>query len=79
MIQLEYNNTVAGHYGETRPPLRDLLAGYGYSFLRPDDDGELHPATAESAAVAGDDVFAILRLSAHGGSRTRLTRRSASP
>jgi hypothetical protein len=57
VIQLEYNSK-ARIYGETRLPLRDMLAEYGYSFLRPDDDGNLVPARIGRGG--GHDIFAVL-------------------
>jgi FkbM family methyltransferase len=57
VIQLEYNSK-ARIYGETRLPLRDMLAEYGYSFLRPDHDGNLVPGRIGRGG--GHDVFAVL-------------------
>jgi FkbM family methyltransferase len=59
VIQLEYNDMSRVNYGESRAALRDLLAGYGYQFFRPNYDGELHPATRVGGG-GGRDVFAIL-------------------
>lgn len=58
VIQLEYNTLAQTYYGETRLPLRAMLAEYGYSFLRPDDDGNLVPARIGRGG--GPDIFAVL-------------------
>jgi FkbM family methyltransferase len=58
VIQLEWNNLALRHYGESREPLRDMLAGAGYGFFRPDERGRLQPA--EPGAMSRGDVFAVL-------------------
>jgi FkbM family methyltransferase len=58
VIQLEYNNIGRTYFGESRQPLRELLAAYGYSFLRPDDAGNLLPSNVGGGG--GRDVFAVL-------------------
>ncbi len=58
VIQLEYNHCARTFFGESREPLRDMLAAYGYSFLRPDDAGTLLPEHVGPGG--GRDVFAVL-------------------
>ena len=58
VIQLEYNHCARTYFGESREPLRDLLAAYGYSFMRPDDAGTLWPEHVGRGG--GRDIFAVL-------------------
>lgn len=57
LLQLQWNRRSQLHFGETREPVRRLLSGYGYQFLRLDRYGILHPADA--CEMSADDLFAI--------------------
>jgi FkbM family methyltransferase len=58
VIQLEYNHVARTFFGESRKPLRDMLTAYGYSLLRPDDNGNLLPSHVGQGG--GRDIFAVL-------------------
>jgi hypothetical protein len=42
--------------GETRAPVSALLREYGYSFMRPDEEGRLH---FSDHTRYGSDIFAV--------------------
>jgi FkbM family methyltransferase len=58
VIQFEYNHQSRTNFGESREATRDMLASFGYSFFRPDWDGQLLRVSPGSGG--GRDVFAIL-------------------
>jgi FkbM family methyltransferase len=57
-LQLEWNAASQRLLGETRAPVADLLAGYGYRFACPDRHGILQPVAAPPSA-SDQDLFAI--------------------
>lgn len=56
VLQMEWNNLSESILGESRQPIVDMLRGYGYTFCRPTDSGEL---VSSSELGFGDDIFAI--------------------
>ncbi|MFC7550583.1 FkbM family methyltransferase [Plantactinospora sp. GCM10030261] len=56
VLQLEWNQQSERTLGEDRAPVADLLRGYGYHLMRPDEAGRLHPT---EAAGYGSDMFAV--------------------
>lgn len=57
-LQLEWNELSELVLGETREPIVEMLTGYGYEFVRPDDKGDFH--SVEDLGF-GADLFAIYR------------------
>jgi FkbM family methyltransferase len=56
LMQIEWNDASESAVNGDRRPIADLLAGFGYSLCRPDDDGEL--VDAGRYPGYGPDVFA---------------------
>jgi FkbM family methyltransferase len=57
-VQLEWNAASQQLLGETRAPVAELLAGYGYRLAMPDRHGTLRLVTAPPP-VCDQDVFAV--------------------
>jgi FkbM family methyltransferase len=55
LLQLEWNDCSETLLGETREPVVQLLRGYGYELVRPDETGTLR---ADTGAGYGADLFA---------------------
>lgn len=57
VLQLEWNAMSDHVFGESRAMAAELLAGYGYRFRRPTEQGVLRPSSAE--LIGPEDLFAV--------------------
>ncbi|MCH7230598.1 FkbM family methyltransferase [Glycomyces sp. L485] len=57
VLQLEWNTMSRKVLSETRAPVAELLREYGYTFMRPDARGRLHPLLPPEESAT--DLFAV--------------------